>query len=180
MLKKREREVQKLYRNANLFFIFFFFFCVCFDINKREVLIEISIFRCIYPTYDFTHCLNDSLEHITHSLCTKEFQARRSSYYWLCNALDVYCPVQWEYSRLNLNYAVISKRKIAKLIQNKIVRDWDDPRLFTLTALRRRGVPPEAINLFVAKIGVTMSQTTLDPSMLDSCIRDVLNVTAHR
>lgn len=135
---------------------------------------------CIYPTYDFTHCLNDSSEHITHSLCTKEFQARRSSYYWLCNSLDVYCPVQWEYSRLNLNYAVVSKRKIAKLIQNKIVNDWDDPRLFTLTALRRRGVPPEAINLFTAKIGVTMSQTTLDPSMLDSCIRDVLNVTAHR
>ncbi|XP_057296066.1 glutamine--tRNA ligase-like isoform X2 [Hydractinia symbiolongicarpus] len=135
---------------------------------------------CIYPTYDFTHCLNDSLEHITHSLCTKEFQARRSSYYWLCNALDVYCPVQWEYSRLNLNYTVVSKRKIAKLITNKVVADWDDPRLFTLTALRRRGVPPEAINLFCAKIGVTMSQTTLDPSMLDSCIRDVLNVTAHR
>ena len=88
--------------------------------------------------------------------------------------------MQWEYSRLNLNYAVVSKRKIAKLIQNKIVNDWDDPRLFTLTALRRRGVPPEAINLFTAKIGVTMSQTTLDPSMLDSCIRDVLNVTAHR
>jgi len=135
---------------------------------------------CIYPTYDFTHCLNDSLEHITHSLCTKEFQARRSSYYWLCNSLDAYCPVQWEYSRLNLNYTVVSKRKIGKLIDAKIVEDWDDPRLFTLTALRRRGVPPEAINLFCAKIGVTMSQTTLDPSMLESCVRDVLNVTAHR
>jgi len=135
---------------------------------------------CIYPTYDFTHCLNDSLEHITHSLCTKEFQARRSSYYWLCNSLDVYCPVQWEYSRLNLNYAVVSKRKIAKLIEQEIVTDWDDPRLFTLTALRRRGFPPEAINLFCAKVGVTMAQTTLDPSMLDACVRDVLNVTAHR
>ncbi|XP_065673354.1 glutamine--tRNA ligase isoform X2 [Hydra vulgaris] len=135
---------------------------------------------CIYPTYDFTHCLNDSLEHITHSLCTKEFQARRSSYYWLCNALDVYCPVQWEYGRLNLNYAVVSKRKIAKLIENKCVSDWDDPRLFTLTALKRRGIPPEAINLFCARIGVTGSQTVLDPSMLDSCVRDVLNVYAKR
>lgn len=81
---------------------------------------------------------------------------------------------------MNLNYTVVSKRKIGKLIDAKIVEDWDDPRLFTLTALRRRGVPPEAINLFCAKIGVTMSQTTLDPSMLESCVRDVLNVTAHR
>lgn len=135
---------------------------------------------CIYPTYDFTHCLNDSLEHITHSLCTKEFEARRSSYYWLCNALDVYCPVQWEYGRLNLNYAVVSKRKIAKLIDNEIVADWDDPRLFTLTALRRRGIPAEAVNLFCSKVGVTMSQTVLDPSMLDSCVREVLNVTVPR
>jgi len=135
---------------------------------------------CIYPTYDFTHCLNDSLEHITHSLCTKEFQARRSSYYWLCNAVDVYCPVQWEYSRLNLNYSIMSKRKIQKLIEQKLVADYDDPRLFTLTALRRRGIPPEAINLFCAKVGVTGAQTALDPSMLDSCVRDVLNVTSHR
>eukprot|EP00058_Branchiostoma_floridae_P016232 XP_002601720.1 hypothetical protein BRAFLDRAFT_121196 [Branchiostoma floridae] len=109
---------------------------------------------CIYPTYDFTHCLCDSLENITHSLCTKEFQARRSSYYWLCNALDVYCPVQWE--------------------------DWDDPRLFTLTALRRRGFPPEAINNFCAKVGVTMAQVIIDPNMLESCVRDELNVTAPR
>lgn len=91
---------------------------------------------CIYPTYDYTHCLCDSIENITHSLCTKEFQSRRSSYYWLCNALDIYCPVQWEYGRLNVNYTVVSKRKINKLITEKIVHDWDDPRLFTLTALR--------------------------------------------
>lgn len=145
-----------------------------------SLFLWIFFFRCIYPTYDFTHCLCDSIEHITHSLCTKEFQARRSTYYWLCNAVDVYCPVQWEYGRLNLNYAVVSKRKIAKLIANKVVNDWDDPRLFTLTALKRRGVPPEAINLFCAKVGVTMSQTVLDPSMLDACVRDVLNVTAPR
>ena len=77
---------------------------------------------CIYPTYDFTHCINDSLENISHSLCTKEFQARRSSYYWLNNALDIYCPVQWEYARLSLNYTVMSKRKLMKLIQEGIVR----------------------------------------------------------
>lgn len=79
-------------------------------------------YRCIYPTYDYTHCLCDSIEHITHSLCTKEFQARRSSYFWLCNALDVYCPVQWEYGRLNLHYAVVSKRKILQLVAAGAVR----------------------------------------------------------
>ncbi|CAN7948497.1 unnamed protein product, partial [Ixodes pacificus] len=139
---------------------------------------------CIYPTYDFTHCLCDSLEHITHSLCTKEFQSRqvtlRSSYYWLCNAVDVYCPVQWEYGRLNLNYTVVSKRKIGKLIEEGVVRDWDDPRLFTLTALRRRGFPPEAINNFCAKLGLTGSLSSVDPQMLEACVRDVLNTTAPR
>ncbi|KAK9497701.1 hypothetical protein O3M35_004374 [Rhynocoris fuscipes] len=135
---------------------------------------------CIYPTYDYTHCLCDSIEHITHSLCTKEFQSRRSSYYWLCNVLNIYCPVQWEYGRLNMNYTVVSKRKIAKLIEMGIVKDWDDPRLFTLSALRRRGFPPEAINKFCAKIGVTGAQSVVDPVMLEACARDVLNITAPR
>ncbi|KAM3618431.1 uncharacterized protein V6R79_020221 [Siganus canaliculatus] len=135
---------------------------------------------CIYPTYDYTHCLCDSIEHITHSLCTKEFQARRSSYFWLCNALDVYCPVQWEYGRLNLTYTVVSKRKIIKLVETGVVRDWDDPRLFTLTALRRRGFPSEAINNFCARVGVTVSQTTTEPHLLESCVRDVLNESAPR
>ncbi|XP_058499969.1 glutamine--tRNA ligase [Solea solea] len=135
---------------------------------------------CIYPTYDYTHCLCDSIENISHSLCTKEFQARRSSYYWLCNALDVYCPVQWEYGRLNLTYTVVSKRKIIKLVETGVVRDWDDPRLFTLTALRRRGFPPEAINNFCARVGVTVSQTTTEPHLLESCVREVLNDTAPR
>uniref|UniRef100_A0A8D3DJ73 Glutamine--tRNA ligase n=1 Tax=Scophthalmus maximus TaxID=52904 RepID=A0A8D3DJ73_SCOMX len=135
---------------------------------------------CIYPTYDYTHCLCDSIENITHSLCTKEFQARRSSYYWLCNALDLYCPVQWEYGRLNLTYTVVSKRKIIKLVETGVVRDWDDPRLFTLTALRRRGFPPEAINNFCARVGVTVSQTTTEPHLLESCVREVLNETAPR
>lgn len=135
---------------------------------------------CIYPTYDYTHCLCDSIEQITHSLCTKEFQSRRSSYYWLCNALDIYCPVQWEYSRLNVDYTVVSKRKILSLIQNRIVHDWDDPRLFTLTALRRRGIPPEAINKFVAKLGLSVAQSSVDPKMLDAVVRDYLNVNAPR
>ncbi|XP_043247011.1 probable glutamine--tRNA ligase [Amphibalanus amphitrite] len=135
---------------------------------------------CVYPTYDYTHCLCDSLENITHSLCTKEFQARRSSYYWLCNAVDIYCPVQWEYGRLNMSYAVVSKRKIAKLITEGLVADWDDPRLFTLTALRRRGFPPQAINNFCAKLGLTGAQIVIDPEMLESEVRDVLNVSAPR
>ncbi|KAK4872474.1 hypothetical protein RN001_014503 [Aquatica leii] len=135
---------------------------------------------CIYPTYDYTHCLCDSIENITHSLCTKEFQSRRSSYYWLCNALNIYCPVQWEYGRLNVNYTVVSKRKIAKLIEERIVNDWDDPRLFTLTALRRRGFPAESINNFCAQLGVTGAQMTVDPSMLEAYVRDYLNNTAPR
>lgn len=135
---------------------------------------------CIYPTYDYTHCLCDSIEDITHSLCTKEFQSRRSSYYWLCNALEIYCPVQWEYGRLNVNYTVVSKRKIGKLITEGIVEDWDDPRLFTLTALRRRGFPSEAINNFCAQMGVTGAQSSVDPSALEASVRDVLNVTAPR
>uniref|UniRef100_W5NB53 Glutamine--tRNA ligase n=1 Tax=Lepisosteus oculatus TaxID=7918 RepID=W5NB53_LEPOC len=135
---------------------------------------------CIYPTYDYTHCLCDSIEHITHSLCTKEFQARRSSYFWLCNVLDVYCPVQWEYGRLNLTYTVVSKRKIIRLVETGAVRDWDDPRLFTLTALRRRGFPPEAINNFCARVGVTVAQTTMEPHLLEACAREVLNDCAPR
>lgn len=135
---------------------------------------------CIYPTYDYTHCLCDSIENITHSLCTKEFQSRRSSYYWLCNAVDIYCPVQWEYGRLNVNYTVVSKRKIAKLITEKILSDWDDPRLYTLTALRRRGFPSEAINNFCALVGVTGAQGTIDPSMIEATVRNYLNTTAPR
>jgi len=135
---------------------------------------------CIYPTYDFTHCLCDSFENITHSLCTKEFQTRRSSYYWLCNVLEQYCPVQWEYGRLNLAYTIMSKRKIAKLIDQGHLSDFDDPRLFTLTALRRRGFPPSSINTFVKKLGLTGATVQVDPSMLEACVRDELNVSAER
>lgn len=135
---------------------------------------------CIYPTYDYTHCICDSLENISHSLCTKEFQNRRSSYYWLCNKLEIYCPVQWEYGRLCMNYTVTSKRKIQKLIENGIVSGYDDPRLFTLIALRRRGFPAEAVNAFVARMGVSLAQTYADPAMIEATVRDVLNAGAPR
>ncbi|KAL5471235.1 hypothetical protein EMCRGX_G029330 [Ephydatia muelleri] len=135
---------------------------------------------CIYPTYDYAHCLCDSIENITHSLCTKEFQSRRSSYYWLCNALDIYCPVQWEYSRLNVSYTLVSKRKIQKLILAGIVEDWDDPRLYTLSALRRRGYPPGAINRFCMEAGITVSEGAVQPEMLEHFVREELNRTAQR
>ncbi|KAI1712885.1 tRNA synthetases class I (E and q), catalytic domain-containing protein [Ditylenchus destructor] len=135
---------------------------------------------CIYPTYDYSHCLCDSIENITHSLCTKEFQNRRSSYYWLCNALDIYCPVQWEYARLKMGYTVVSKRKILKLIEAGKVKDWDDPRLFTLPALRRRGIPVECINEFVAVFGLSETEATAELNLFDEIVRDYLNVTAPR
>ena len=94
---------------------------------------------CIYPTYDYTHCLCDSFEDITHSLCTTEFYLSRESYYWLVDALEIYKPVQWEYGRLNLTYAILSKRKLLKLVQDGYVQGWDDPRLYTMIAVRRRG-----------------------------------------
>lgn len=135
---------------------------------------------CIYPTYDFAHCLCDSLENITHSLCTKEFQSRRSSYYWLCNALDIYCPVQWEYSRLNINYTLVSKRKLKMLIDANIVSGWDDPRLYTLESLRRRGFPPEAIKEFCGKLGITGADSSVHPQMIEAEVRDYLNLKAPR
>ncbi|KAG0311905.1 hypothetical protein BGZ97_011561 [Linnemannia gamsii] len=134
----------------------------------------------IYPTYDYTHCLVDSFENITHSLCTVEFMQSRASYYWLCDALEVYKPVQWEYGRLNVANTILSKRKIAELVNKKHVFDWDDPRLYTLPAIRRRGVPPQAINNFVHTLGVTKSDTVIEVSKLDAFIRDYLNETAPR
>lgn len=110
---------------------------------------------CIYPIYDFTHCISDSLENITHSLCTLEFEIRRDLYYWILEALDLYRPFVWEFSRLNISNNVISKRRLTALVDKKIIRGWDDPRLFTINGLRRRGFTPEAINHFVDSVGVT-------------------------
>ncbi|KAI8993384.1 tRNA synthetases class I, catalytic domain-containing protein [Pilobolus umbonatus] len=130
---------------------------------------------CIYPTYDYTHCLVDSFEDITHSLCTTEFRQSRESYYWLVDAVEVYKPVQWEYGRLNVSGTIMSKRKILKMVNNKYVNDWDDPRLYTLVGIRRRGVPPEAINEFVLELGVTTSVSTIDVKRFDGKTRDYLD-----
>ena len=135
---------------------------------------------CIYPTYDYTHCLVDSFEDITHSLCTTEFQLSRESYYWLVDALQVYKPVQWEYGRLSLNSTVLSKRKLNKLVTDGIVSGWDDPRIYTIASIRRRGFTPQAVNAFVRDLGVTTSLTTIGVDRLESFVRDHLNQIAHR
>lgn len=109
---------------------------------------------CIYPTYDYTHCLVDSLENITHSLCTLEFETRRESYYQLLKDCDVYKPNVWEYSRLNVSNTVLSKRRIEKLVDSGLVEGWNDPRLLTLEGLRRRGYTPSMLNAFCKEIGV--------------------------
>ncbi|CAG8559331.1 5872_t:CDS:2 [Dentiscutata heterogama] len=135
---------------------------------------------CIYPTYDYTHCLCDSFENITHSLCTLEFRMSRESYYWLCDALEVYKPVQFEYNRLQINNTIMSKRKILKLVTEGYVKGWDDPRLYTLPALRRRGVPPGAINGFVQDLGVTTSNSTIQVSRFEKYVRDYLDAHVPR
>jgi len=125
----------------------------------------------VYPTYDFTHCLCDSFENITHSLCTTEFALARESYEWLCDALGVFKPAQREYGRLNLSGTIMSKRKILKLVHGGYVRGWDDPRLYTLVAIRRRGIPPGAILSFVGQLGVTPAYTTIDIVKFETIIR---------
>ncbi|TPX54510.1 hypothetical protein PhCBS80983_g05888 [Powellomyces hirtus] len=135
---------------------------------------------CIYPTYDFTHCLVDSFEDITHSLCTTEFTLSRESYYWLVDALEIYKPVQWEYGRLNLAYTVMSKRKLKQLVDEKLVSGWDDPRLYTMVGIRRRGFTPEAVNAFVRDLGVTTANSTIHPDRLENVVREHLNDVAPR
>ncbi|EPS43481.1 hypothetical protein H072_2511 [Dactylellina haptotyla CBS 200.50] len=134
----------------------------------------------IYPTYDFTHCLCDSFENITHSLCTTEFITARESYDWLCDALEIYKPRQSEYGRLNLTGTIMSKRKIAKLVNEKHVRGWDDPRLYTLVAIRRRGVPPGAILSFVNELGVTTATTHIMTVRFEQSVRRYLEQTVPR
>ncbi|KAL8382246.1 hypothetical protein RB595_006165 [Gaeumannomyces hyphopodioides] len=134
----------------------------------------------IYPTYDFTHCLCDSFEGITHSLCTTEFVQSRESYEWLNTSLGVYEPQQREYGRLGLGGTVLSKRKILKLVELGHVRDWDDPRLYTLTAIKRRGVPPGAILEFVNELGVTTAGTIIEIKRFEQTIRRYLERTVPR
>ncbi|KAH7516511.1 hypothetical protein FEM48_Zijuj10G0142900 [Ziziphus jujuba var. spinosa] len=136
---------------------------------------------CIYPSYDYAHCIVDSLENITHSLCTLEFETRRASYYWLLHSLGLYQPYVWEYSRLNVSNTVMSKRKLNRLVTEKWVDSWDDPRLLTLAGLRRRGVTSTAINAFVRGIGITRSDSSLiRVDRLEYHIREELNKTAIR
>ncbi|KAG6831381.1 hypothetical protein H0H92_010983 [Tricholoma furcatifolium] len=134
----------------------------------------------IYPTYDFTHCLVDSFENISHSLCTTEFIASRQSYEWLCDAVDVYRPRQSEYGRLNLEGTIMSKRKIHALVTGGYVNGWDDPRLYTLIALRRRGVPPGAIISFVSTLGVSTAASNIEISRFEQTVRQYLENTAPR
>ncbi|KAJ4424042.1 Glutaminyl-tRNA synthetase [Gnomoniopsis sp. IMI 355080] len=134
----------------------------------------------IYPTYDFTHCLCDSFEGITHSLCTTEFILSRVSYEWLNKTLGVYEPMQREYGRLSLSGTVLSKRKILKLVTDKIVRGWDDPRLYTLMAIKRRGVPPGAILEFINELGVTTNATVIQIVRFEQSIRKYLERTVPR
>ena len=135
---------------------------------------------CIYPMYDFTHGQSDSLERITHSICTLEFEDHRPLYDWFLKELDIYRPQQIEFARLNLNYTLLSKRKLLQLVEEGHVNGWNDPRMPTLSGMRRRGYPPEAIRDFCERIGVSKSNSTVDFALLEHCVRENLNRTLPR
>ncbi|KDE04446.1 glutaminyl-tRNA synthetase [Microbotryum lychnidis-dioicae p1A1 Lamole] len=135
---------------------------------------------CIYPTYDFTHCLCDSFENISHSLCTTEFIGARTAYEWLCDALKVYKPRQSEYGRLSLEGAITSKRKLLRLVKEGHVSGWDDPRLHTLIALKRRGVPPAAIIAFVSHLGVSPNSSLVSLARFEQTVRQHLEMSTPR
>ncbi|MEW6996159.1 glutamine--tRNA ligase [Colwelliaceae bacterium BS250] len=136
---------------------------------------------CIYPMYDFTHCISDAIEGITHSLCTLEFQDNRRLYDWVIDNITITTqPHQYEFSRLNLEYTVMSKRKLNTLVTENIVNGWDDPRMPTIAAYRRRGFTPGSLREFSKRIGVTKMENTVEISVLDACIREDLNDNAPR
>jgi len=135
---------------------------------------------CIYPMYDWAHGLEDSIEGITHSICTLEFENHRPLYDWFLDALGIHHPQQIEFARLNLTYTVMSKRKLLRLVQEKFVSGWDDPRMPTLCGLRRRGFSPEAIGSFCKLIGVNKFNSTVDVALLEHCVREDLNRTSPR
>ncbi|EWS97632.1 glutamine--tRNA ligase [Pseudoalteromonas sp. S3260] len=136
---------------------------------------------CIYPMYDFTHCISDALEGITHSLCTLEFQDNRRLYDWVLDNISLEChPQQIEFSRLNLEYTIMSKRKLNDLVVNKHVEGWDDPRMPTIAGLRRRGYTPASVREFCQRIGITKQENMVEMGMLEACIRDDLNENAPR
>ena len=135
----------------------------------------------IYPMYDYTHCISDAIERITHSLCTLEFEDHRPLYDWFLDQLPVPChPQQIEFARLNLSYTVMSKRKLLELVQSGTVKGWDDPRMPTLAGMRRRGFTPEAIRDFVDRIGVAKADSLVDFELLQFCVREDLNKRANR
>jgi glutaminyl-tRNA synthetase len=136
---------------------------------------------CIYPMYDFTHCLSDMVEGITHSVCTLEFENNRELYDWVLDALKTPChPQQIEFARLNLNYTVLSKRKLIELVERGVVTGWDDPRMPTISGYRRRGYTPEAIRTFCERIGVARADSTVDIGLMEHCLREDLNRRAPR
>lgn len=136
---------------------------------------------CVYPMYDFAHGLSDSLENITHSICTLEFADHKPLYDWILDQLDVPSrPVQYEFNRLNINYTVTSKRKLKTLVENSVVTGWNDPRMPTISGLRRRGFPPAAIRDFCERIGVSRSDSCVDMGVLENCVRENLDASAPR
>lgn len=136
---------------------------------------------CVYPMYDFTHCISDAIEGITHSLCTLEFQDNRRLYDWVLDNISIEChPQQIEFSRLNLQYTVMSKRKLHLLVEEGKVNGWDDPRMPTIAGMRRRGYTPASVREFCHRIGVTKMDNQVEMSMLEACIRDELNQDAPR
>jgi len=135
---------------------------------------------CIYPMYDYTHGESDSMERVTHSICTLEFENHRPLYDWFCDALGIYHPQQLEFARLNLTYTIMSKRRLLELVTENVVAGWDDPRMPTISGLRRRGYTPDAIREFCRRIGVTKFDGVTDIALLDHCLRDDLNAHAPR
>jgi glutaminyl-tRNA synthetase len=135
---------------------------------------------CIYPTYDYSHCVSDSIERITHSLCSLEFEDHRPLYDWFLDRLGVYHPQQIEFARLNVSYTVLSKRRLGQLVDEGFVTGWDDPRMPTLSGLRRRGYTPEAIRDFCDRIGVAKADSVVEIALLEATIRDDLNARAPR
>ena len=160
------------------------------NLNMRDPIIYRILFAhhhrtgdkwCVYPMYDFAHPLSDACEKVTHSLCSLEFENHRPLYDWVCNeCIDGEKPRQIEFARMNLNYTLTSKRKCLQLVKDGIVDGWDDPRMATISGMRRRGYPAEAIRDFCEKIGVSKAYSVIDFAMLESCVRDSLNKNAKR
>jgi len=159
------------------------------NLNMRDPVLYRILFQshhrtgdkwCIYPMYDFAHGQSDAIERITHSICTLEFEDHRPLYDWFLDELEIYHPRQIEFARLNLSYTVLSKRKLLQLVQESLVDGWDDPRMPTISGLRRRGYTPEAIRDFAARIGVAKNDSIVDIALLEYCIRQDLNKRSPR